>query len=112
MLNLAEIERLDDEISKLQAKRNILLEEKRNEALIKARELIKSFEFSVAELGLSSAGAAKAKVDRKLRTPKYQNPADPNQTWGGGAKPKWIKEYEKDGGRLEDLLINKEKVKQ
>jgi DNA-binding protein H-NS len=40
---------------------------------------------------------------------KYINPEDSDQTWSGrGRKPKWAAKYIKDGGVLEDLLINPE----
>ncbi len=38
---------------------------------------------------------------------KYLNPDDTEQTWTGrGRKPKWVTLYIKEGGALEDLLIN------
>jgi len=40
---------------------------------------------------------------------KYHNPTDTDQTWTGrGRKPKWAAEHLKDGGALQDLLINPE----
>lgn len=37
---------------------------------------------------------------------KYRNPQDFNQTWSGrGEKPKWVQDFMKTKGKLEDLLI-------
>lgn len=37
---------------------------------------------------------------------KYRNPENPNQKWAGrGRKPKWVNEYLKGEGTLEDLLV-------
>jgi DNA-binding protein H-NS len=38
--------------------------------------------------------------------PKYQNPADPSQTWAGrGLQPLWLKQAIKSGKKLESFLI-------
>lgn len=40
---------------------------------------------------------------------KYINPDNTEQTWSGrGRKPKWAASYIKNGGKLEELLINPE----
>ncbi len=40
---------------------------------------------------------------------KYHNPENPEQTWTGkGRKPKWATLHLKEGGDLQDLLINPE----
>lgn len=37
---------------------------------------------------------------------RYRNPNDFDQTWSGkGKKPNWVKNYVKEGGKLEELLI-------
>jgi len=42
---------------------------------------------------------------------KYQNPENTEQTWTGrGRKPKWATQHIKDGGTLEELLINPESI--
>ena len=39
--------------------------------------------------------------------PKYQNPADPSQTWTGrGRTPRWISEMRTAGKSIDDLRIN------
>jgi len=40
--------------------------------------------------------------------PKYQNPADPSQTWAGrGMKPRWLTAAMKGGKKLESFAIRK-----
>ncbi len=41
-----------------------------------------------------------------IRKPKYRNPLDPSQTWGGvGKLPKWFKEQLDNGTNKDDMLI-------
>ena len=38
--------------------------------------------------------------------PKYQNPAEPSETWSGrGKQPRWLKSALKAGGAIEDFKI-------
>jgi DNA-binding protein H-NS len=40
--------------------------------------------------------------------PKYQNPAEPSETWSGrGKQPKWISAQLKSGKKLDDLTITR-----
>jgi DNA-binding protein H-NS len=40
--------------------------------------------------------------------PKYQNPAEPTETWSGrGKQPKWISAQLKSGKKLDDLTITR-----
>ena len=106
MNDLKDVLAIDDQIASLQAKKKELLDSKRKEALAQVKETIKTFGFTIAELGVSttSSAATKGKTLNK-RKPKYANPANPSQTWGGGARPKWVKEHIENGGKLDDLLI-------
>lgn len=108
MSDTTEVQAIDKEIADLQAKRKSILEGKRKEALQQARALVETYAFSAAELGLGKTVGAKAGgTQTKKRAPKYANPKNPAQTYGGGAKPLWLKEYEANGGKLADLLIKK-----
>ncbi len=102
MSEFAEVQKIDQEIEALQAKKKALLGEQRKEALNAARQAIRTYGFSAAELGFSGGGAAVRK-----RAPKYANPANPSQTWSGGARPKWVAEYLAGGGTITDLLIKR-----
>lgn len=99
MNNLEEVQGIDEQIAALQARKRELLENKRKEVLKEIKRAIQIYGFTVNELGLSGSS--------KKRQPRYANPNDPDQTWGGGARPKWLKEYMARGGKLEDCLIKK-----
>ena len=108
MTDITEVQAIDKEIADLQAKRKAILDGKRKDALKQAKELVDTYGFSASELGLAKASSASSgDTQSKKREPKYANPADPSQTYGGGAKPIWLKEYEAKGGKLEDLRIKK-----
>ena len=50
-------------------------------------------------------GAGAGKKKRSI-PPKYQHPEQPSKTWTGrGRAPKWIVEWENNGGSRDDLLI-------
>jgi DNA-binding protein H-NS len=83
-----------------------------------AAELRERFAKEAEEAGLSiddlfdSKGAArrgKRSSPRNGSQPKYQNPADPSQTWtGNGRQPRWVSEHlQGESGTLEDLAIQK-----
>lgn len=98
MSNIPEVQSIDEQIAVLQAKKKELLEGKRKDALKEVKQTIQTFGFTASELGLTSGTG-------KKRDAKYANPADPSQTWGGGAKPKWVIEHLAKGGSLDDLKI-------
>lgn len=97
MSSLEEIQGIDDQIAALQARKKELLESKRKDALREIRKTIQVYGFTASELGLAG--------NSKKRIPRYANPNDPGQTWSGGARPKWLKEYLAKGGKIEDCLI-------
>ncbi len=101
MSELKEVQTIDEQIEALQAKKRTLLAGQRKDALHNARQAIHTFGLTAAELGLSGAAT------KKKRQPKYANPTDAGQTWGGGAQPKWVKEHLAKGGTLSDLLIKR-----
>lgn len=72
--------------------------------LTKFAEMADEFGFTVDELV-----ADKGKKNKPKKEPgkaKYQNPADPKQTWNGnGRRPKWIIELLAAGKLLEDIAI-------
>lgn len=79
--------------------------------------LIEKMEALAAESGfeLSEVFNAKTGTAKKKRKQigfvkaKYINPDNAEQTWTGrGRKPKWATQYIKNGGALEELLINPE----
>lgn len=95
-----DVQTIDEQIEALQAKKKALLDGQRKEALQQIKQAIRSHGFSASELGLAGTPS-------KKREAKYANPADSQQTWGGGAQPKWVKEHLAQGGKLADLLIKR-----
>ena len=77
--------------------------------------LIEKMEALAAESGFELAEVFDNKPKKKKRKQigfvkaKYINPENTEQTWSGrGRKPKWASQHLKDGGSLEELLINQE----
>ena len=105
MSNLNEIHSIEEQIAALQAQKKALLEGERKEALKQARQLVQTFNFNAAELGLS---AMPVRSNGKIkREPIYRNPHNPDETWAGGAKPKWVQALLANGGNIEDCRIQK-----
>ena len=100
MSELHDVQAIDQQIEALQAKKKSLLEGQRKDALQQVKQAIRNFGFSASELGFAAATG-------KKRVAKYANPANPLQTWGGGAQPKWVKQHLAAGGALDDLLIKR-----
>ena len=105
MNNMNEIQTIEEQIAALQAQKKALQEGERKEALKQVRQSIQAFNFSASELGLS-AGAARS-AGRTKRDPIYRNPHNANETWAGGAKPKWVQAFLANGGNIEDCRIQK-----
>lgn len=99
------------------AKINELKAAQKGDAVATVRELVRRFNITAREIGLSSetaaiepAGTTYAGIvkTRKPVEPKYVHPANPELTWSGrGIKPKFIAQLLADGVKLDDLLINK-----
>ncbi|MEQ6292249.1 H-NS histone family protein [Vogesella sp. GCM10023246] len=70
-------------------------------------EALKKVQALMSQYGLSADDLAKkATTARKPVEAKYQNPADPSQTWTGrGRKPLWVQAYLDNGGALEQLAV-------
>ena len=101
-LTLEELVSLKSSIDRLISKKQV--EQKKS--------LINEFKEKAAKLGLSledvmgADGGKSRKTKGQKVAPKYQNPADPSQTWTGrGRKPLWVEAELKSGKTLEDLAI-------
>jgi DNA-binding protein H-NS len=105
-LNNLSMAELEDVI----AQATTLIEQRRDEAVAKARADIEriaaSTGYSVHDLlGLRNARGKKA-GSRKIVADKYRNPKDPSQTWSGrGKRPRWLQEVLEHGGKLENFLV-------
>ena len=83
------------------------LEQKREERLKELNERIERDKAELAALSPVPIAAGKAKMENPS-TPKYRDPAKPENTWAGrGKQPMWLKEKLEAGANLEDFLIDK-----
>ena len=75
-------------------------DEERKRVLVQMKELAASVDMTLDDF-IAYSSSKKTKGE-----PKYQNPANPRQTWTGrGKRPSWIKAVLAQGGSLEDMLI-------
>lgn len=101
-----EITDLDKQIAELTARKQALLNSRRQEALQEVKALIAQYSFTAGELSLLP-GKGKPAVAKAPA--KYAHPNNPAITWAGGKgpRPKWVKNHLAGGGQLDDLLIVK-----
>lgn len=90
------------ELEKLQKKAAREIEKRkkdeRKQVLQELRALARERGYSLNEVLPEGAGSKGSKQV------KYRHPEDPSKTWTGlGRKPKWVVEWENNGGNLEDL---------
>ena len=101
-LPLKELKEIEKALPKAIAKKE---KEMKNEV---KQQLIAKAEaegFSIEELFGSKKSNSKPKGKVAMR---YQNPNNKDQQWSGrGNSPKWVKEFEANGGNRDDLLIDK-----
>ncbi len=75
-------------------------DEERKRVLAQMKELAASVDMTLEEV-IAYSSSKKTKGE-----PKYQNPADPRQTWTGrGKRPSWIKAALEQGKSLDELRI-------
>ncbi len=99
-----QIKLLEEQIATLEAQKTALLEEDRKETLSQLRKAIQTFGFSAIELGFKGDRALSAQ--RKKRDPIYRNPHNHDETWAGGARPRWVQAFIANGGNMEDCRIS------
>lgn len=94
-----DIQELDRQIAELKSRRDALLLEHKQKAVQTARQLVKQFELTHAQVGLSSISNTKLRSKTKRPTTFY----DPNRglAWDGslngrGRKPAWIRQAIED----------------
>lgn len=99
-----------EELERVIADARERIEEKREEAVARARADIEriaaSTGYSVEDL--LGMGKSRPKGARPHRTvaDKYRNPRDPSQSWSGrGKRPRWLQELLDQGGKLENFLV-------
>lgn len=111
-LSLPELRKLFTRVEKA-----IVAEEKRlkKAALAEIKTVAKKHGLSLSEIAKADDAPAKTPKAKKAKkkpgakvAPKYQNPADPSQTWSGrGLRPRWVVAAQDSGKTLEDLAIKR-----
>ena len=97
-------------IVELNAKNRSLMKSAKTKAMNTVVDLLIKFELTIVEIEQKIAEVTMKKLKmestpRKKPAPKYQNPANPSQTWvGSGKAPKWVNLL-KELGTLESALI-------
>ena len=105
---------LQQQINEFEAKLNELrkqqeLERKgeRTQAIVTAKDLIKSYDLTAFDLGLTGKGTTKRNTEdkRNVVAPKYQDP-ESGKTWTGrGKSPAWLSAQLSSGRDKQDFLI-------
>lgn len=106
-LSFSDLQYIADKLDTYRAEVMSMLEQKREERLKELQERIERDKAELAALSPVSVAKGKAKMENPS-TPKYRDPAKPENTWvGRGKKPMWLNEKLEAGAKLEDFLIDK-----
>ncbi len=102
-----DIDQINQQIAALVLKKNALQASRKQEVIAAIKKQIAEYDLTARELGFENLGRALPPKLADKPIPKYANPDNPSQTWGGGrgAKPIWVRAHLEKGGALEDLLI-------
>ena len=106
-LSFSDLQYIADKLDTYRAEVMAMLEQKREDRLQELKERIERDKAELAALSPVPIAAGKAKMENPS-TPKYRDPAKPENTWAGrGKQPMWLKEKLEAGANLEDFLIDK-----
>ena len=98
-----------DELLALQNEVKQGIEKQKDNAILSIVETMKAMGIGIEEIAkFHTAPVATTKTGKGgyTRKPKYRNPLDPNQTWGGvGKMPKWFAANLANGYSKESMLI-------
>ncbi|MFO8155648.1 MAG: H-NS family nucleoid-associated regulatory protein [Pseudomonadota bacterium] len=99
----ADLNELEKRLTKERKRRE---KDKIKDAQKELRQVAEKYGMTPEEVLTGASGprkGARAKV-----APKYRHPDDESKTWTGrGRVPKWVQEWEQNGGNRDDLLIEK-----
>ena len=106
-LSFSDLQYIAGKLDAYRAEVMSMLEQKREERLKELQERIERDKAELAALSPVAVAEGKAKMENPS-TPKYRDPAKPENTWAGrGKQPMWLKEKLEAGAKLEDFLIDK-----
>ena len=101
-----ELSNIEKQIAELEAQRDKILQESLTQALVEARELVHTFNFTASELGISRERKTPMAIPKQHIKPKFHNPSNPSQNWTGrGKPPRWFSDLLEQGATKDDLLI-------
>ena len=96
---------LNDLINQARVRQEELQKEKLNEVREKVLNIIKNEGFTFDDVFGNRAPGRKTRRTGTV-APKFQNPADPSQTWSGrGKRPRWFNDALASGKSEDDLRI-------
>lgn len=103
MTALADIQK---QIAELQKQAEQIVNNEKSTVIAELKEKITAYNITAEELGFSIKTQRGKKATKTTLPAKYRNDAT-GDTWHGGrgAKPKWVKEIEANGGNIDDYLI-------
>lgn len=107
-----ELQQIQKQIAELQRKAKEIAKEKRQPIIDRMRADIQTYGITAKELGLKSKKTSAKPTDGEVKpkgsvAPKYRQG---EKTWSGrGRAPVWVVEFEKNGGKKEQLLIKESK---
>ncbi|KJZ20830.1 H-NS histone family protein [Loktanella sp. S4079] len=93
-LDLTSMSRIELETLKTEVEAALVevAEKEKQAARDAAEKAVAAFGYSLADI-TGSGGRGRNGRGKSLSSPKYRNPADPEQTWTGkGRQPQWFKE--------------------
>lgn len=106
-LSFSDLQYIAGKLDTYRAEVQATLEQKREERLKELKERIERDNAEFAALLPVPVASGKAKMENPS-TPKYRDPAKPENTWAGrGKQPMWLKEKLEAGAKLEDFLVDK-----
>lgn len=108
---MASYKELMDQAKQLMQQAEELRKSELKEVVANIRKQMEEYGLTVEDLGFGKTASTKPSGSSKAqKEAKYANPANPNETYGGGrgVKPKWVLDYlAVEGHKIEDLLIKK-----
>ncbi len=106
-LTFDDLQYIADKLDTYRVEVQATLEQKHEERLKELQERIERDKAELAALSPVPVSAGKAKMENPS-TPKYRDPAKPENTWAGrGKRPHWLERELAAGKKLEDFLIDK-----
>lgn len=108
-MSFGDLRYIADSIAEYAGKVQAMLEQKRKERIAELKAQVEADKARAAATEAELAALCPQPVKMaNPSTPKYRDPAKPENTWAGrGKQPGWLKEKLEAGASLEDFLVDK-----